>query len=106
MLRLSPVLVVSLVGVLVAALPSGGQPSGQPLPKYPMTGKAVPALEPLDRAVVAVLARHGIPGASLAIAKDGKLLHARGYGWADLRDDEHAKPDTLFGVASVSKVFT
>jgi N-acyl-D-amino-acid deacylase len=106
--RVLSVLAVSLIGLLAAGLPAGGQPQPpeQPPPKYPMTGKAVPMLEPIDKAVVAVLARHGIPGASLAIARDGKLLYARGYGWADLRADEHVKPDTLFALASLSKVFT
>jgi N-acyl-D-amino-acid deacylase len=93
----------SAAGWLLLTMPVAAQP---PQPKYPMTGQAVAAFEPLDKAIVAMLARHGIPGASLAIAKDGKLLYARGYGWADLRADRHVQPDTLFGVASVSKVFT
>ncbi len=50
--------------------------------------------------------RHGIPGGSLAIAKDGKLVLARGYGWSNLETGEHVKPDTLFGVASLSKSLT
>jgi N-acyl-D-amino-acid deacylase len=95
---------LALAALGLSAIPAAAQPS--PTPNYPMTGKAIAELEPIDKAVVAMLARHGIPGAALAIAKDGKLLHARGYGWADLKADQHVKPDTLFGVASVSKVFT
>jgi N-acyl-D-amino-acid deacylase len=82
---------------------------GQPpelRPNFPVTGKAYPGLEPLDAAVVAVLKRHGIPGAALAIAKDGKLVYARGYGWADLAADKPVEPDTLFGIASLSKTIT
>lgn len=73
---------------------------------YPTTGKEVKGLESLDAAVVALMRRHGIPGASLAIANEGKLVLARGYGWANLENGDPVKPDTLFGVASISKSFT
>jgi CubicO group peptidase (beta-lactamase class C family) len=72
----------------------------------PVNGKAPPGSEPLDKAVTGVMKRHGIPGAALAIAKDGKLLIARGYGWANLENDTFVKPDTLFGIASLSKTIT
>jgi N-acyl-D-amino-acid deacylase len=81
-------------------------PSGTPDVVYPATGKKGPGLEPLDSAVVTMMARHGIPGGSLAIAKDGKLVFARGYGWADLGTRDLVQPDTLFGVASLSKTIT
>src|ERR1700722_11358944 len=73
---------------------------------FPTTGKEAKGLEPLDDGVVTIMRRHGIPGAALAIAKDGKLVLARGYGWSDLETGEHVKPDTLFGVASLSKSLT
>lgn len=95
-----PVLIAPLV--LLAAL---GFAPAQP-PAFPTTGKEAKGLEPLDDAVVAIMKRHGIPGASLAIAKDGKLVLARGYGWSDLETREHVKPDTLFGIASLSKPVT
>jgi CubicO group peptidase (beta-lactamase class C family) len=98
---------LSLVAVLALWQPALGQPpAGEPQLTYPATGKIGPGLEPLDRAVLTMLSRHGIPGASLAVAKDGKLICARGYGWAILAADEHVQPTTLFGLASLSKVFT
>ena len=63
-------------------------------------------MEPVDTAVLTMMGRHGIPGASLAVTKDGKLVYARGYGWANLATREHVQPDTLFGVASLSKTIT
>lgn len=72
----------------------------------PVSGKAAPGTEALDKAVVSVLKRHGIPGAALAITRDGKLLVARGYGWANLANDTFVQPDTLFGIASLSKSLT
>ncbi len=75
-------------------------------PAFPISGKEVKGLEPLDEGVIAIMRRHGIPGGALAVARDGKLVLARGYGWSNLETGEHVKPDTLFGVASVSKSFT
>lgn len=75
-------------------------------PRYPTTGKEAKGLEPLDDAVTAIMKRHGIPGAALAVAKDGKLVLAKGYGWSHLENSEVVKPDTLFGVASLSKPIT
>ena len=64
------------------------------------------ALAPLDKAVAGIMLRHGIPGASLAITKDGRLVLAKGYGWANIEANEPANPLTVFPLASVSKVFT
>jgi len=50
-------------------------------------------------------ARH-IPGGALALVKDGRLVYARGYGWADREKQSRARPDTLFRIASISKPFT
>jgi N-acyl-D-amino-acid deacylase len=93
--------------LLVVALPvrAADQPT-QTIDGHPVTGKAPPGTEALDKAIVSVLSRHGIPGAALAITKDGKLVMARGYGWANLATEEPVHPDTLFGIASLSKTFT
>jgi N-acyl-D-amino-acid deacylase len=49
--------------------------------------------------------RH-IPGGALAIAKDGKLRLARGYGAAILQSRDAATADTLFCTASITKTIT
>jgi N-acyl-D-amino-acid deacylase len=74
--------------------------------RFPTTGKEAPGLEPLDSAVMAMMSRHGIPGASMAVVKNGKLVFARGYGWAVLEARKPVQPNTLFGLASLSKTFT
>jgi N-acyl-D-amino-acid deacylase len=74
--------------------------------RFPTTGKEAPGLEPLDAAVMAMMSRHGIPGASMAVVKDGKLVFARGYGWAVLEARKPVQPHTLFGLASLSKTLT
>jgi CubicO group peptidase (beta-lactamase class C family) len=74
--------------------------------KVPVKGKAGPGLEDLDEAILGVMDRHGIPGAAAALAKDGKLLLAKGYGWSDVTTGAPTQPDTLFGLASLTKPFT
>jgi len=94
-----------LAAVLIAGAPIG---AAEPfaIDGIRVSGKAAPGTEALDKAIVTVLKRHGIPGAALAVTKDGKLLVARGYGWADLSNDAFVQPDTLFGIASLSKTIT
>jgi CubicO group peptidase (beta-lactamase class C family) len=45
------------------------------------------------------------PGASVLVMLDGKVLHARGYGMANLEHGVPNRPDTVFDIASVSKQF-
>jgi N-acyl-D-amino-acid deacylase len=86
--------------------PTSPQVYSWPQGKFPVTGKAGPGLEPLDEAVQKIMTRHGIPGAALAVAKDGKLVYARGFGWADLTAALGVQPLTRFGLASLSKPLT
>jgi N-acyl-D-amino-acid deacylase len=72
----------------------------------PVKGKAGPGLEPFDAAMLALMERHGLPGASFAIAKDGKLVLAKSYGWANIATGDAVQPETLFGLASLSKPIT
>jgi len=81
------------------AVPGGG--SG-----LPSTGKSLPGLEFLDDIIPSVMADHGFPGASVAIAKDGKLKAARGYGYAIVESEQPMRPTSLLTLASVSKVMT
>lgn len=81
-------------------------PARDPLAAIPINGQAGPGLEPLDAAMATIIDRHGLPGAALAIAKEGRLVFAKGYGWANLAAGEAIQPNTLFGLASLSKPIT
>ncbi len=70
----------------------------------PATGVAVPGVEPFDRNVTALLKKWNIPGASIAVAKDGQLILARGYGYADFESRQVMQPDSMFRIGSISKV--
>ena len=47
-----------------------------------------------------------IPGAALAVARQGQLVYARGFGYADVEHQEPVRPDSLFRIASISKPIT
>lgn len=52
------------------------------------------------------LSRRQIKGASVAISKNGKLIFAKGFGYAIEEDSIKAEPKNLFRIASVSKLIT
>src|SRR5690348_26542 len=54
--------------------------------QVPVTGPTVDGVQSFDAAVSSVLKKWNIPGAALAITKDGKLVLARGYGYADFEN--------------------
>jgi CubicO group peptidase (beta-lactamase class C family) len=47
-----------------------------------------------------------IPGISVAIAKDGRLIYAKGFGYADTIKKEPVTTNSLFRIASCSKTIT
>jgi len=47
-----------------------------------------------------------VPGIAVAVIKDGKLIHSKGYGVRSLNTKEKVDENTLFGIASNSKAFT
>ena len=47
-----------------------------------------------------------VPGIAVAIVKDGKVVHAKGYGVRSVVSKEKVDANTLFGIASNSKAFT
>lgn len=76
------------------------------LQDYPRTGAEIPELAVLDTTMLRCMTEHNLPGASLALTRNGKLLYARGFGWADLQALEPVQPTSLFRIASVSKPIT
>ena len=64
------------------------------------------SLASFDREMEAFIAARKIPGGALAVVKDGRLVHARGYGWADRERQQRVEPTSLFRIASISKPIT
>ena len=65
--------------------------------------------ERLSRAVDEVFAdvtKPGSPGCSVAVARDGKLLFAKGYGLANIEQNVPLAADSVFDIGSTSKQFS
>jgi CubicO group peptidase (beta-lactamase class C family) len=61
----------------------------------------------LDGIVPLQLKHADIAGATVSVVKDGKLLFAKGYGYADVQKKQPVSAaDTLFRPGSISKLFT
>ena len=61
----------------------------------------------LDGLVPLQIGHDDIAGATIAVVKDGKLLFAKGYGYADVKTKKPVSAqETLFRPGSISKLFT
>ncbi|MEG0187280.1 serine hydrolase [Algoriella sp.] len=47
-----------------------------------------------------------VPGISVAVIKDGTIIHSKGYGLKSINSKEKVQSSTNFGIASNSKAFT
>lgn len=70
------------------------------------TGRHNPALDSFDQTMIEFMRKRDIPGGALAVSKDGRLVYARGYGFADTEAQQPVQPESLFRIASVSKPIT
>ncbi len=70
------------------------------------SGARATELHMVDSAMINEMRRLRIPGAQIAIARAGRLLFARGYGWADTTTRRPVTLDAMFRVGSTSKPLT
>ena len=102
------VLSIACAGASLACGGDGAGGIGEPVQPPPIvtTGTAVPELASFDRVLTALMGKWGIPGGAIAVVKDGRLVLARGYGYADAEAKDPVAPNALFRIASVSKPIT
>lgn len=74
--------------------------SGSPIPPSQIDA----AIAALDGMAQATLATTGIPGLAIAVVRDGTVAYARGFGVVDLDTGAAVDADTVFQLASVSKM--
>lgn len=77
----------------------------------PVTGEANPGLSSIDQCIAEVMQKWEIPGGQCGIAKDGRLVYARGFGTvdqvtADAPPPLTVSPTALFRIASSTKPIT
>jgi len=101
----------------VAGKPAAATSTAQPAPpaeaSTPMAAGATPTLDAqdlgtfFDGLVPYMLERNDIAGGVVSVVKDGKLIFAQGYGYADVAKRAPVVADkTLFRIGSISKLFT
>ncbi|HAT30691.1 MAG TPA: serine hydrolase [Janthinobacterium sp.] len=56
--------------------------------------------------IEAALAKDNVAGLSIALVDDQRIVWSQGFGWADVAGKKAATADTLYRVASISKLFT
>ena len=59
-----------------------------------------------EKSIRSFMRKWSITGASVAVAKDGKLIYARGFGYTDTITKEEVQPYHKFRIASISKLVT
>ena len=59
----------------------------------------------IDKFVVGQLKERKIPGLSIAVIRDGRLVKATGYGFSNLELQTPATKDTVYEIGSISKQF-
>lgn len=87
-----PMSVLVLVGFILLTAPASAQ-----------TGVAVPEMSSLDAGIQAFMNKWNVPGGAVAVSYRGRLVYARGFGYADVVGQIPVEPTNSFRIASVSK---
>ncbi len=91
-----------------AAAQADATPGASPVADgdVPVSGEAVPELTAFDAVMAETMPKWNLPGGQLAIAREGRLVYSRGFGYASVEDGETVASEHLFRIASTSKPFT
>ena len=88
---------VRAVFLILALFVLGASPAARQTPGAPAD---------IDAWVTRAMTTFEVPGVSLAVVKDGKVVVAKGYGVRKLGEPTPVDAQTLFGIASNTKAFT
>lgn len=61
---------------------------------------------PFEDYVAHIMDVHKLPGAAVAVAKDGQPVYVKGFGFRDAEGHLPVTGDTIFGTGSITKSFT
>ncbi|MEE2934919.1 MAG: serine hydrolase [Planctomycetota bacterium] len=70
------------------------------------SGISNPEFAAFDQQIAKLMQAHRVPGISVAVTDGGKVVFARGYGYADVANRQGVQPESLFRIASISKPIT
>jgi len=93
------------VSVVTYAIPATAAPSSPPLPGAApeQAGFSVEGLARIDRFFDREIAAHQIPGAVVAIAREGKLVYYKAFGRLRPDGPDLMPLDAIFSIASMTK---
>ena len=94
------------VAVQAAAPPPTAKTAAAPARLAAMNGLPTETTAAIDAAALQVLERTGVPSASIAVVKDGRLVYLAAYGMADREAGRPADIKARYGIGSISKQFT
>jgi CubicO group peptidase (beta-lactamase class C family) len=77
-------------------------PNGPP----PVNGEHGRDLIPLNDLLTKTLTDNNIPGATVAVARDGEIVYERGFGYSDVDKKSPMNADSVMRIASISKPIT
>ncbi len=60
----------------------------------------------IEKMIVEEMEKNSVPGMSVAIALDGRIVYSKGFGYADLENKVPFTAQTVSRIGSVSKTFT
>ncbi|MCY0925146.1 serine hydrolase [Streptomyces sp. H27-H1] len=90
--------------LLATAGTAAAAPSPPPAPTAQLTDAQVDtAVRRLDGTVAEMMRRTGVPGVSVAVVHDDKVVYLKGFGLRRVGDEAAVGPDTVFQIASLSK---
>ena len=107
--RFASTFLTLLLVSLVTVTPLGRQAAAQEQPKPSITTPASDfeaRLTAVEKTVDAKRKELGIPGASLVIVKDDRVIYVKGLGVKDFEKNIPVTPNTLFAIGSATKAFT
>ncbi len=60
----------------------------------------------IDSTVAIFMDKYNIPGVTLAVARNGKMIYRKGYGFADVAAERKVQISNVFRISALSKTFT
>jgi D-alanyl-D-alanine carboxypeptidase len=90
-----------LIGLAIATSGCGGGRSPSSSGSQPTSLSGA-----VDPVVKTAMQQQGIPGMTVALAKNGSMLYVQGYGVSDTVTHLAAQPGTIFEIGSITKQFT
>src|SRR4051812_45724494 len=88
-----------IILVVAAMTPAHSHAAGQ-------SSARVSLAQPVDSIAKQVLQSTGVPGATVAIVRNGSIAYANAYGDAKLEPRLPATPNLRYAIGSISKQFT